>query len=466
MLKNNPLDNFSRSSDLYAFVLENYKFLDSVSIGDLHKAYNRFQNEKEVEEDGKYVEAMKKLDDLVDYLVFAHTIGFIAWKQNWLDMAGTTAVPLPVFCLCTLLRIDAIIKIIAFDKDRPLIFEGPMSTDNTYFLYLRKPRSSFFSAVLNSEKIYPGRTTIQFFNDSVNKYFKNFVVIKESFLCDMRPVVYRYSGKKTFTESIKIAVVPFYQSPWFRTHFNDGARTFSISYSDYKMKISNQAYKNSIIQADNNLADIIIFPELAMNATTEDFVKDVLLSTPKSFEHLKFCFLGSAWIDKNNISSLMSSSGTVLARQKKKEPYYHFHHDDIYYREDIKHDKNVTLIDIESFGRIAYCICADINAKEIQNLLELMEVDFVFVSSYTKNTETMFTAAESKACLSAMSTVLCNARSAKDPQKPDKHSNGFCIVPKAKNKKLFAKSVSYIVDDDDNHNQEIFYFDLHFDSCK
>jgi len=109
-----------------------------------------------------------------------------------------------------------------------------------------------------------------------------------------------------------------------------------------------------------------------------------------------------------------------------------------------------------------YCI----NDGNIQSLIKLMEVDFVFVSSYTKSTETMVKVADSHASLNAMSTVLCNARSAKDPEKPEKHSNAFCVVPKANNKKLSSKIISYITDDSGNHSSDIFYFDLQFDSRK
>ena len=49
-----------------------------------------------------------------------------------------------------------------------------------------------------------------------------------------------------------------------------------------------------------------------------------------------------------------------------------------------------------------YCI----NDGKIQSLIKLMEVDFVFVSSYTKSTETMVKVADSHASLNAMSTIL------------------------------------------------------------
>ena len=465
-MEKNPLGTFRRSNDLYALVLDLFIFLDSIRIEGLHKAYNRFLKEKEEDEYEINKKELVKLDNLIDYLLFSHTIGFSAWKQSWLDFADNTPVALPVYCLCTLIKIDAIIRTIILEKDSYLIFEGPMCTDNTYFLYLKKSRNTFFSSVFQKEKIYPGRTTISFLNDSVNKYFNNFVVIKKSYLFDFIPQIYRYSGREINHKTIRVAVVPFLKTCWFRTHQFDDTKTFSISYSEYSMKITNNAYKDLIAQAEEESADIIIFPEMAMNSLTKDIVKEAMINAPKSFEHLKLCFFGSEWKNRSNISLLMSTSGTVLATQKKKVPYYLHIEDDVYYREDIRYDNNLTLIDIESFGRIAYCICADINAKEIQSLIELMEVDFVFVSSYTKSTETMVKAAEDKASLSAMSTVLCNARSAKDPQKPEKHSNGFCIVPKANNKKLSSKTVFYISDNADNQNQGIFCFDLHSESCK
>ena len=464
MSDKNPLDSVRRSNDLYAFILALYSFLDSIRIGDLHKAYNRFLKEKEEDDESK--KELLKLDEIVDYLLFSHTIGFTAWKNSWLDMAENTAVELPVYCLCTLRKIDVIIKTIVFEKDSPVIYVGPMCTDNTYFLYLTKPENTFFSSVFKEEKIYPGRATVKFLNDTVNRYLDNFVVIKNTYLCNYIPKVFRYSGKAINKDTIRVAFVPFLRTRWFRTHLNVETETFSISYSEYNMKIANKAYSDYIAQSEENSADIIIFPELAMNSLTEDIVKDIFIYAPKSFEKLKLCFLGSAWNNNSNTSVMMSSSGTVLARQKKNEPYYHHIKDEVYYREDIRYEKSITLIDIESFGRIAYCICADINAKEIQSLIELMEVDFVFVSSYTKNTETMFKTAKETACLSKISSILCNARSAKDPDKTEKHSNGFCVVPKANNKKLSSKTVKKITDNGKNREIEIFYLDLRRDTCK
>lgn len=467
MSERNPLSSIEKASDLYAFILGLYRFLDSVNIADLYKAYHCYLKEKEKK--GADKNELRKLGELVDYLSFSHTIGFLPWKLSWLEMATSTEMTLPVFCLCTLTRIDDIIKSIAFEKDSFRIFEGPMSTDDVYFLYLKKPGKTFFSASFKEEKIYPGRTTVSYFGDSLNTQFQNFVVLKKDNLNDYVPLVYYYSErnykKKMGSGSIKVAVVPFLESPWFRSHLNHDTQTFSVSYSQYHTTLINQAFLYYVAQAEENGANIIIFPEIAMSSQTGKLLEDALINAPKTFEHLKLCFFGSAWSDRSNISLLMSSSGTVLASQKKKVPY-RLYHNDVYYREDIKYDNEVILIDIESVGRIAYLICADINDGKIQSLIKLMEVDFVFVSSYTKSTETMVKVADSHASLNAISTILCNARLAKDPEKPEKHSNAFCVVPKANNKKLSSKIISYITDDSGNHSSDIFYFDLQFNSCK
>ena len=462
MRENNPLDSFKKTNDLYSFVLALFIFLDSLQMCDVHKAYYRFLNKKG--NDNEANEEWLKLEDLVDSLSFCHTIGFNPWKQAWVKFTERTKIPLPVFCLGTLIKIDAIIKDIVFEKDSCRIFEGPISTDDIYCLYLKKPNNSFFSSVFKQENIYPGRTTVSFGSDSINRNFYHFAVHKKSYLFDYTPMVYRYSGKDMSNSAIRVAIVPFWKAKWFRTHLKEDTKTFSISYREYKKGIINQAYKELIAKAEENAADIIIFPELAMNNLTESIIKAEFINAPKAFEHLKLCLLGSGWENRSNISVMMSSSGTVLAKQRKNVPYYHHIKDGIYYREDISCSKSMTLIDIESFGRIAYCICADINESEIQSLIELMEVDFVFVSSYTKNTEKMFQSAVKDASLCGISTILCNARSAKDPENTKKHSNGFCVIPKANNKKLSPKILCYIPDDGENHDQHIFFFDLRSDS--
>ena len=464
MKENNPLDSFRKTNDLFAFVLALYIYLDSFQMCDIHRAYMCFLENKDEDEEAK--KALLKLDDMVEYLLFCHTIGFEPWKQSWNEMAENTGISLPVFCLCTLIRIDAIIKKIVLEIDSYRVLAGPLCIDDNYCLYLKKPINTFFSSVFSEEKIYPGRATVSFGTDSLNRLFYHFAVYKKSYLFDYALTVYRYSGKDMSSSAIRVAIVPFWKSRWFRTHLKKDSKTFSISYSDSKAEFVNKAYNQYLTKAEENAADIIIFPELAMNGLTESAVKNGLVNTPKPFEHLKLCFLGSVWADRSNKSVMMSSSGTVLATQSKHVPYYHFIKDDTYYREDILCIKSMTLIDIESFGRIAYCICADINEKEIQSLIELLEVDFAFVSSYTKNTVKMFRSAVKDASLCGISTILCNARSAKDPENTKKHSNGFCVVPKAKNKMLSPKILSYIPDDGENHDQHIFFFDLQSGYCK
>ena len=455
----NPLERIKRSYDLFSFMIELYKFLDSLVLADLHKAYNRYLNNDDKEE-------LSKIDELVDLLQISFVFGFESWKQSWLNMAETTEMSLPVYCLCSLVKIDNIIKALVLDNGKHFVNEGPLCTDNKYFLFLNKSNDFLFSKMLKTQKIFPGRTTVTYLNDSLNRYFNDFVILDQSYLNTFQPEVYYYSGMEINNKNLRIAIVPFSKTPWFRANIDKKSSTFSISYSDYHINIINQTYHKYIMEAEENSANIIIFPELAMNSKTEETIMGFFRDVPKSFTNLRLCFCGSVWDKRNNTSVLMSSAGTVLARQKKKVPYYPYIQDGVYYREDIISDKKVILIDIKSFGRIAYCICADINAKEIEDIINIMNVDFVFVSSYTKSTETMINGAKGKAELSAAATILCNARAAMDPNNPDKHSLGFCVIPKAQNKKLSYNIASHLIENGKNKNINIFFVDLHFDSCK
>ena len=168
----------------------------------------------------------------------------------------------------------------------------------------------------------------------------------------------------------------------------------------------------------------------------------------------------------SNTSLLATSSGTVLARQRKKNPYEHFDKEkNKGYRERITvTDKRVVFIDIEGIGRIAYYICADINAGEIKTLSAVMQVDFIIVSAYTSSTDTMMNSAKSQAVESGTATVLCNAYSAAIRKEGQEALQAFCVIPRAKNKQLNYKILSQIdhirIEDFGNNDWKNYYSDI------
>lgn len=165
-------------------------------------------------------------------------------------------------------------------------------------------------------------------------------------------------------KSLKIAVIPISNQRWFKDDkkpgFSGKVRYFDILDDLDAIDENNEAYIRMIQQAEANQADIIIFPELAMNHDTEQKIKRYLmLNAIKRNSTLKLLFLGSKWENGTNECVLMSGSGSVLVRNQKDNPF-EYQDNTITYREHLKERPDqYTLLDMKHLGRILYLVCKD-----------------------------------------------------------------------------------------------------------
>ena len=424
------------SHTVYEFMTALYIYLDSFDYRNVKSCYNRYLKNVDLETENR-------LDSLIDLLEDYYYGGFDEWKVAWRRIYEiSTLIDKRDFIIPmrTLVKIDAFIHQITVSKDANKICIGPLNSNNEeYYLFLKKPEG-FFTQPFKQENIHVGRNTIDYMTDSCNSNFKNIVFINKNYLMGYEPRVIYYKAEDdsmlSLKKQIRVAFAPFLQESWFLAKFDDIKDEFEILPDDSKTIIINNAFTRIIEESDREGANIVVFPELALHPTSEKVLKEYLCNW--SFHNLKLCFFGSLWQNMSNTSLLFTASGTLLARQCKKIPYVHYHKEkEKYYREKITvSDKQVMFVDIEGVGRIAYFICADVNAGEIKTLSSVMQVDFIIVSAYTGSTDTMMNSAMNKANESGTATVLCNAYLAASQKEDKKALQAFCVIPQAKNKTL------------------------------
>lgn len=429
MSKSELLKLLSNSSDIFSFIVCVFSYLESEKTQSIHKRYN-------IAVDDNPAHDLNVIDSLVSELLILNQYEYKDWVEIWKEEFKNTKLDSIVFCYVFLLKIDD--KIRELKNDDKVIYKiGPLNTDDEYHFYF-KPTPSFFLEKFKKAKIRQGRQTVEYDINSINYDFNNFEVVKNTRLNDYLPVVHRYKGSFSFGNSIRIGFASISKDPWFTKIKNHKTRELMIEYDLLSTNKHNRQICELLTEFDKKGFDIAVFPELAMNHTTENDVRNFILKT--NFNNLKFIFLGSTWNNNVNEAVLINSQGSVLLRERKKVPYQEYDKDKkCYYTESILTKNEMNFVDVDGLGRFSYLICADFNDLCINSICSIMHTDFVFLSAFSNSTNNMLKTAKSNAELRAYATIMCNACAAYG--RDEDTLSSFVVVPEVCGKQLIQNTI-------------------------
>lgn len=419
----------TNSNDIFSLIGYVFDYLQSETTRNIHRKYR-------LAVQACLSKEFESIDALINELLIINPYEYIDWLEIWKREFEHTKLDSIVFCYVFLLKVDEIICV--FNKlNKPIESVGPLTGNDEYYLYF-KPPEAYFSTRLATGKIRRGRQTVEYGVNSINYDFKNFEVIKNNQLNEYTPVVKKYNHKYCFGDVFQIGFAFISKNAWFAEEKDDTTKEITVRYEPSTFKTQNTQMFNLLTTFDKMGVDVAVFPELAMNPTTEKEIQRFILST--KFNNLKLVFLGSVWNNNRNEAVLINSEGSILLREQKKIPYSKFCKDqDCYYTESIVSDREINFIDLDGLGRIAYLICADFNDLCLNTICSIMHTDFMFVSAFSNSTDTMLKTAENNAEVRATTTVLCNACAAR--QEGKKTLSAFTVVPEVDEHRLVANII-------------------------
>lgn len=419
----------TNSSNIYSLIVHVFSYLQSEKAQSIHKKYNLALKDNPAHE-------LNAIDSLISNLLISNQYEYKDWVEIWKEEFKNTKLDSSVFCYIFLLKIDE--KIYEFKNDNNVIDKiGPLNNDNEYYFYF-KPSTPFFLEKFIKGKVRKGRQTVEYDINSINFDFKNFEVIKNTKLNDYLPVVHKYKNKFSFENNIHIGFASVSKDNWFEEKYNHTTKELTVRYDTGSSSKYNMQIFKFLIEFDKMGIDIAVFPELAMNYTTERDVCKFILNT--NFNNLKFVFLGSTWNNNTNEAVLINSQGSILLREQKKIPYKKYNKDEkCYYTESILTNNTINFIDIDGLGRFSYLICADFNDFCLDSICSIMHTDFVFISAFSNSTNSMLKTAKSNAELRACATIMCNSCAAY--KNDDDALSSFIVVPDVREKQLIQNTI-------------------------
>ena len=419
----------TNSSNIYSLIVYVFSYLQSEKAQIIHKKYRLALKDTPTHE-------LNAIDSLISELLIINQYEYKDWVEVWKEEFKNTKLDSAVFCYIFLLKIDE--KICELKNGNNVIDEiGPLNDDDEYYFYF-KPISSFFLEKFINEKIRKGRQTVEYDINSINYDFKNFEVIKNTKLNDYLPVVCKYKNKFSFGNNIHIGFASVSKDNWFEEEYNHTTKEITVMYDTGSSEKYNMQICKFLKTFDEMGIDIAVFPELAMNYTTEQDVSKFILNT--NFNNLKFIFLGSTWNNNINEAVLINSQGSVLLREQKNVPYKKYNKSEkCYYTEAILTNNTINFIDIDGLGRFSYLICADFNDLCLGSICSIMHTDFVFVSAFSNSTNSMLKTAKSNAELRGCATIMCNSCAAYNND--DDALSSFIVVPDVCEKQLIQNTI-------------------------
>lgn len=188
-------------------------------------------------------------------------------------------------------------------------------------------------------------------------------------------------------KELRVAIVPLSKEKWFNINYQEnpfGKNYFFITDTKQKEEDINKCYMELLDRAISQKAEIVIFPELAMNSSTETEIQKYLQrkSLQTNDYTLKLIFLGSVWKNESNTCVLISGKGTVLCRNEKKNPFSTMREGKEYFEKLSKRPMKYELLDIKDLGRILYVVCKDgLDDIDQVSFWNEYEVNFEVISS-------------------------------------------------------------------------------------
>lgn len=349
----------------------------------------------------------------------------------------------------TLFDFDNELSVLSGERQRKLLNHGPLNSfscqeQEEAYLYIAA-RNTLQDDFFTVNKLRRGgKRTVPHPSGLQNK-LKNYTVIPKNKLGGLVPQISAYylseaAQKHLREEPLRIAVFPFKNRIWFAWPHTDSDREFDIVYSPEQDDVVAQAYIQALRLAEQQGADIVIFPEMAYSPGAKARIQAYLRENALKTEHIKLIFAGTEWVDGENIAHILSVSGRPLLSQRKREPVdFYDKAARLSRREHLKdHSGNLFFLDVVGLGRIAYTVCRDfIDAEEQLIRGGHLNSGFIAASCYTPELGPFQAAAEGLAKQYGIVSLVCNACASLQDRDRLRKENvvGFLTIPACNEKK-------------------------------
>lgn len=342
------------------------------------------------------------LNQLIDELL-DENISFDMFKEELANLCKEE--PSPDFCIWILLYFDQILEEYEryphLKQNRRLSLQrltavGPLNTSlDGYQLYYTPVKGiPYHSPVIRNIRSAQLRDT-----SKIASLLSSYHIISKP--ADEPYLIVKKYGTQEFKEcfagpdsTLKIAVVPFYKDTWYKTKLSETPirNYFEILSESSLEETINTAYIRMLETLNQQNVDIVVFPELAMNASTKNVVCKWLAAQyfgNPAFK-IKLIFLGSFWnyMDKTNTCTLLSSTGTVLLENHKKIGFIYKNPENRkqYHEALSQRPSYFEALDLDYLGRLIYFICRDsLEDLDQAYLWNQHHINIEVISSYSKS---------------------------------------------------------------------------------
>lgn len=358
----------------------------------------------------------------------------------------------------TLFCFDNELSAFSGDRQRKQVNHGPMNStqsqqqENAY-LYIAA-HNMLQNDFLSTHKLRRGGKRVTPHPSGLQNKLKNYTVIPKNKLGGLIPQISAYylseKAQKHFREDpLRIAVFPFTNRMWFDWPHTESNLGFDIVFSEEQDQETASAYIRALDIAEEQKADLVIFPEMVYSSRVKERIQDYLHQTSLSRKYVKLIFSGTEWVNGINTAYILNASGRSLLSQKKREPVDFFDKKaNQAYRENLRdHSGQFSFLDVVGLGRIAYSVCRDFIDPAAQLIIGgFLESGFIAASCYTPELGPFQTEAESLVKQYGAISLVCNAcASLHDRGRFSQEAVvGFLSVPTYSEKKeLLCDTIAY-----------------------
>lgn len=367
----------------------------------------------------------------------------------WIELARADLENLSHFCQMTVIELD-LMSIPDSRGEYGKCEVGPLNdiNDGSNLLIVPRFMDALQTQYLKTKKVRPGRNTISFWPDRYVDKLNHLIFLPVSQAVSEPICVTRYLSAALEAHrdvGLRISIAPIGRDYWFKWFPNQEEKTFSIGYPyrEVNEKINRQVC--AIIQSESQRgADVVVFPEMAMNDGTEMQVRKFLTDHPRIKDATSLIFLGTFWNNHSNEGCVLSGSGTPLFSYQKHTRHEQYD-EGIYYTENLLNIREkLHMLDIPGIGRMSWQICRDFINGSLNNVYRALGVTMQIASCWASSLELMCGQAESAARENAIISVVVNHCI---PEKDGKMNHGFVCTPVAdERRRLSPNTVGFTTD--------------------
>lgn len=225
----------------------------------------------------------------------------------------------------------------------------------------------------------------------IDNYLKHFMVMEDR-------VLYEITDKHIFlpdhffeqfekSNHLHVAASPITAKANFdiARYENDNFKVFSINYDESKMQQDNNLVWGKIMEAGQNGAEIVVFPEMLGNRTMKEYIQCRLsgLSEKDRWKIPAMIVLPSVYENEQNTSTVLDRFGNELATQYKQNPFV-MKTESGEYMEDIIGCNTINIFHYEGIGRFAILICKDfLTTRYMERIMRGFMLTLIIVPSYS-----------------------------------------------------------------------------------